>query len=264
MERMIQAVSLAQQEQEEWDEIALAQALVSDSEKDNIDYDRAQPVTLDDTLLRENRVLTGIEPDFFAESYRLLRTQILRRFSENNWHTLAVTSPREGAGKTLMAINLAICMAREITCKVLLVDANLRRPGMMKHLGLSERKGLGDFLTGDMPVSDLFIQSDSYKNLVILPGGKPLDNSAEMLNSPKMGQLVRDMKAGSDNRVIIFDLPPMLPTTDALAFSPRVDAALLVIEDGVTAKPDLERTVAMLDCTNIVGTVLNKTRPAIS
>ncbi|MGB5338415.1 MAG: CpsD/CapB family tyrosine-protein kinase [Gammaproteobacteria bacterium] len=264
MERMIQAVSLARQAQEGMDRIALASPRVSDSDKGNIDYERAQPVTLDDAVLRENRVLTGIEPDFFAESYRLLRTQILRRFRENNWNTLAITSPREGAGKTLTAINLAICMAREITCTVLLVDANLRQPRMMKHLGLSERKGLSDFLTEDMSVSDLLVQSDSYNDLVILPGGQPLDNSAEMLNSPKMWQLVRDMKAGSDHRIIIFDLPPMLPTADALAFSPQVDAALLVIEDGVTVKPDLERTVAMLDCTSIVGTVLNKKRPSIS
>lgn len=263
MQRMMQAVSLARQAQKNRERIVSASPRDPGIDKGKIDYERAQTVVLDDAVLQESRVLTGTEPDLFAESYRLLRTQIMRRFRENNWNTLAITSPREGAGKTLTAINLAICMAREITCTVLLVDANLRQPGMMKHLGLSERKGLSDFLTDDVPVSDLLIQSDSYSDLVILPGGQPLDNSAEMLNSPKMGQLVRDMKVGSDNRIIIFNLPPMLPTSDALAFAPRVDAALLVVEDGVTVKPDLELTVAMLDCTNIVGTVLNKARPSV-
>lgn len=264
MERMMQAVSFARQAQEDRDHIALAPARVPDRDKYNINYERAQPVTLDDSVLRENRVLTGLEPDYFSESYRLLRTQILRRFKENSWNTLAVTSPREGAGKTLTAINLAISMAREITCTVLLVDANLRQPKMLKHFGQPEREGLSDYLTGDMPLGGLLIQPDSYNDLVILPGGKPLENSAEMLNSPKMEQLVRDMKAGDDNRIIIFDLPPILSKTDALAFSPQVDAALLVIEDGVTAKSDVERAIEMLVSTSIVGTVLNKTRTAVT
>lgn len=264
MERMMQAVRNIRQTQMDWDGIALTPARMSDNEKDNIDYERAQSVTLDYTVLQENRVLTGLEPDLFAESYHLLRTQILRRFKENNWNVLAITSPQEGAGKTLTAINLAISMAREITCTVLLVDANLRQPMMLEHFGRAEYKGLSDYLTDDIPIEGLLIQPDCYKDLVILPGGQPLENSAEMLNSPKMEQLVRDMKAGDDNRIIIFDLPPMLSTTDALAFSPQVDAALLVIEDGVTTKPDVKRAIEMLDRTHIVGTVLNKTRTTIS
>jgi Mrp family chromosome partitioning ATPase len=96
---------------------------------------------------------------------------------------------------------------------------------------------------------------------VLLPGGEPLANSAEMLNSPKMAQLVADMKSRYHSRIIIFDLPPVLTSADALAFSPYVDAALLVVEEGVTEKQDLERAVELLSSTNIVGTVLNKAQP---
>ena len=79
-----------------------------------------------------------------------------------------------------------------------------------------------------------------------------------MLNSPKMAQLVEDMKSRYHSRIIIFDLPPVLSSADALAFSPYVDAALLVIEEGSTNKQDVERAVEFLDSTNIIGTVLNK------
>ena len=76
-----------------------------------------------------------------------------------------------------------------------------------------------------------------------------------MLNSPKLQQIVMGMKAGGDNRIIIFDLPPMLAWTDTQAFSSQADAALLVIDDGVTTKPDLERAIAMPESTNIAGAV---------
>ena len=79
-----------------------------------------------------------------------------------------------------------------------------------------------------------------------------------MLNSPKMAQLVADMKSRYHSRIIIFDLPPVLSSADALAFSPYVDAALLVVEEGSTQKQDVERAVELLETTNIVGTVLNK------
>jgi exopolysaccharide/PEP-CTERM locus tyrosine autokinase len=209
-------------------------------------------------VLKENRIVLGMESGPFTDSYDLLRTQILQRFKENNWNVLAVTSPGSGEGKTLTAINLAISIAREVDYTVLLVDANLRHPWMLEHFGLPERKGLSDYLTGDIPIEELLVKPSRVEHLVLLPGGHRLEHSAEMLSSPKMEQLVADMKSRYHSRIIIFDLPPVLSSADALAFSPYVDAALLVIEEGVTQKEDLEHTVDLLKSTNIVGTVLNK------
>ena len=219
---------------------------------------QTRSIAVEDAVLRENRIVTGMEPGPFTDAYNMLRTQILQRFRENNWNVLAVTSPGEGEGKTLTAINLAISIAREVDYTVLLVDANLRHPWMLKHFGLEPHLGLSEYLTEDVPIPELLIQSDRVEHLVILPGGKPLDNSAEMLNSPKMKRLVEDMKSRYHSRIIIFDLPPVLSSADALAFSPYVDAALLVVEEGVTQKEDIEHAVELLSVTNIVGTVLNK------
>ena len=215
-------------------------------------------ITVEDSILRENRIVMGLEPCEFTDAYNLLRTQVLQRFKENNWNVLAVTSPGEGEGKTLTAINLAISIAREVDYTVLLVDANLRHPWMLEHFGLEHRKGLSDYLTDDIPIAELLVKPSRVEHLVLLPGGRPLTNSAEMLNSPKMAQLVEDMKSRYQSRIIIFDLPPVLTSADALAFSPYVDAALLVVEEGTTQKQDIERAVELLDSTNIVGTVLNK------
>ncbi|MEN8206829.1 MAG: CpsD/CapB family tyrosine-protein kinase [Pseudomonadota bacterium] len=219
---------------------------------------QTQSLTVDDNVLRENRIVTGLEPGPFTDAYNLLRTQVLQRFKENNWNVLAVTSPGESEGKTLTAINLAISIAREVDYTVLLVDANLRHPWMLEHLGLAHRKGLSDYLTDDTPIAELLIKPSRVEHLVVLPGGRPLVNSAEMLNSPKMAELVSDMKSRYHSRIIIFDLPPVLTSADALAFSPYVDAALLVIEEGVTQKHEIENAVELLSSTNIIGTVLNK------
>ena len=219
---------------------------------------QTQTISVEDVILRENRIVMGLEPCAFTDAYNLLRTQVLQRFKENNWNVLAVTSPGEGEGKTLTAINLAISIAREVDYTVLLVDANLRHPWMLEHFGLKHRKGLSDYLTDDIPPPELLVKPDRVEHLVLLPGGRPLSNSAEMLNSPKMAQLVEDMKSRYHSRIIIFDLPPILSSADALAFSPYVDAALLVVEEGSTQQRDVERAVELLDSTNIVGTVLNK------
>lgn len=229
------------------------------SNKDKIHYRRAQYMTLDSISLEQNRIISNLETSPFSEAYQLLRIQVLRRLKENNWNTLAVTSPRAGEGKTLTAINLAISMSREIGYSVILVDLNLSQPRLLKKFGLVDHMGLSHFLTDDIPVEDMLIQFSLYEDLVILPGGKPLDNPTEMLSSPKMTQLVSDLKACHKNCIIIFDMPPVLASAEALSFAPLTESVLLVIEEGVTKKQDLEQSLERLSCTNIVGTILNKT-----
>ena len=89
---------------------------------------------------------------------------------------------------------------------------------------------------------------------MLLPAGRPVHNSAELLNSPKMVQLVNELKHRYPERIVIFDLPPVLSAADALAFAPYVDAALLVVEEGRTQAEAAQRAVELLECT----TVLNK------
>ena len=257
MERIKQALEKARQERE----LRQGEDVVLSTPKP-LDIGTGQavtvPLSLDETVLRENRIIAALPPGPFIEAFNLLRTRILQIFREHEWSTLAVTSPGPSAGKTLTAINLAISIAREVDYTVLLVDANLQQPWMLEHFGLPQRKGLSDYLTDEAPIAELLFKPGIVDRLVVLPGGRPVANSSEMLSSPKMGRLVEEMKSRYPSRVIIFDLPPVLTTSDTLAFAPHVDAALVVVEEGVTQKDDLQRAVELLSVTNIVGTVLNK------
>jgi len=231
---------------------------VSQTTAEQVTYSQTRNIDVSQSALRENRVVSGFEPCEFTDAFKMLRTQVLQRLNENSWNVLAITSPGTGEGKTLTALNLAASLAMEVNYTVLLVDANLRHPSLHDHLGLPGEPGLSDYLLDDKPLTELLIHPKGIDHLSILPGGRALLNSAEMLNSPKMTRLVDELKTRYASRIVIFDLPPVLDASDAMAFSPYVDATLLVVEEGKTTKKEVENAVAMLSSTNILGTVLNK------
>lgn len=223
-----------------------------------VSYTQTRTATTAKQAMQERRIITGVEQNEFTDAYRILRTQVLQRLREKNWNSLAITSPGLNEGKTLTAINLAISLAMEVNYTVLLVDADLRHPSVHEYFGIEAPYGLSDYLTADKPLSELLVHPEGIPGFVILPGGKPLTNSAEMLNSPKMARLVEELKTRYPSRIVLFDLPPLLTAADTLAFSPYVDAALLVIEEGKTQADEAKRAVGLLDSTNVIGTVLNK------
>lgn len=224
-----------------------------------INYTKTRQVDLSNAALLDNRVVAGFNFDQRAEPYRQLRTQVIQKLRSNNWKTLAITSPNENAGKTLTAINLAISLSKEVNQTVMLVDLDLRNPDVLTTLGLHVDQGLVDHLKGHASVADILV-NPGLERLVILPGKADPDYSSEILSSPEMKTLLGDLTSRYESRIIIFDLPALLVNDDALAFTPYVDAALLVVEDGVTTAEQIERSLQMLDGTNLLGTVMNKVR----
>jgi len=212
---------------------------------------------LERPLVEDKRVISGLGAGPVTDAYRILRTRVLQRMRQNDWRSLAVTSVSPNEGKTLTAVNLAISLAMEVNQTILLVDFDLRRPHIHTYFNYVPDKGLSDYITADVPLSEILF-NPSIERLVVLPGNVPLLNSSEMLSSPKMVQLMDELKTQYPSRLVIFDLPPLLSTDDALAVSPYVDAILLVVEEGVTQRDDLARAREMLQEVNVIGTVLNK------
>lgn len=221
-----------------------------------IAYTHTRVVELDPARLRRERIIAGDSDDKRAESYRQLRTQILRKFRENNWHTLAITSPNSQAGKTLTAINLAISLSLEVNQTVMLVDLDLRRSSISQKLGFEVEYGLTDVIEGRADIGGALI-NPGFERLVILPN-RPAHYRSELLSSPQMGKILKDIIGRYESRLIIFDLPALLDDDDALVFAPYADATLLVVEDGVTKRSEIERSLQLLEGTRLIGTVLNK------
>ena len=188
----------------------------------------------------------------------MLRTQVMHRVREKGWNVIGVTSPSQHEGKTLTAINLAISLAMDISQSVLLIDANLQHPSIHDVFGLGDCRGLAEYLLDDIPIEELLIHP-GIGRFVFLPGGRAISHSAEALTSPKMVALAEEFKRRYQSRVIIYDLPSLLGTSDVLAFSPYIDAMLLVIEEGHTKTEDVERALSLVKpSTHLLGTVINK------
>jgi protein-tyrosine kinase len=222
-----------------------------------ISYTRTRVVKVPRALLRDNRVISGFEPGPITDAYKILAIQTLQRMREHGHNVLAVVSPGDGEGKTLTAINLALSLASEVDQTVLLVDADLRNPSIHKSFGIAPEAGLSDHLLSNTPLDRILI-NPGIDRFVILPGGRRLPNSAEMLGSMKMVRLVRELKQRYPSRIIVFDLPPVLSAADVLAFTPYVDAAVMVVEENRTSRDHLQRAAEMLASVELIGTVLNK------
>ncbi|MDD5035321.1 MAG: CpsD/CapB family tyrosine-protein kinase [Methylococcaceae bacterium] len=218
---------------------------------------KSRSVELDRHFLRKQRIIAGYDSCPYIDAYKVLRTRVLQKMRERGWNTLAVTSPHVNAGKTLAAINLSISLAQEVNQTVLLVDASLRNPSIHRYLGLEPRYGLADHLLDRIAVEDILLHSNDIGQLTILPGNRPMIDSAEMLSSPQMASLVEALKMHSAARFVVYDLPH-LQTADALAFVPQVDAVLLVIEAGATTQDELKHAFEHLQGVPVIGTLLNK------
>lgn len=224
-----------------------------------ISYNITRTVAVDPEVLRRNRLIGGGEGEaVVAEGYKLLRTHIQQLTNAEGRNALMITGPRQGEGKTLTAINLAISIAQEVNQTVLLVDADLRSPSVHRCFGIRTGEGLVDYLTAGVPISELLIHPEGLDKLVLLPGGRPSNRAAELINSPLMAELVQELKHYYSNRYVIFDLPPLLAFADALAFAPLMDGIIVVVEAGKTAREDIERCQEMLKKFNLLGFVLNK------
>jgi protein-tyrosine kinase len=225
-----------------------------------ITYTVTRTVPVDREVMRRNRLIAGggeVAAEV-AEGYKLLRTHILQRTKAEGHNTLMITGPRRGEGKTLTTINLAISIAQEVNQSVLLVDADLRSPSVHRCFGIRRGEGLVDYLTAGAPVNELLVQPEGVPKLVLLPGGRPTVQAAELINSPLMADLVMELKHFYPNRYVLFDLPPLLAFADSLAFAPLVDGIIVVVEAGKTSREEIERCQRMLKKFNVLGFVMNK------
>jgi capsular exopolysaccharide synthesis family protein len=203
----------------------------------------------------EARVICLAEPrSATAEAYRALATSILLASPELK--TLLVSSPLPGEGKTITAANAAVVLAQQGK-RVLLVDADLRKPGLYREFGIANAPGLSELLSDATATEFAVNQLERIPNLSVLPGGLSPAMAAEMLGSAKLRTLMESWREQYD--YVIVDTPPILAVTDAVRLSAQADSVLLVIRSGQTPRHALARSCDLLNQADapVLGIVVN-------
>ena len=221
-------------------------------------YSRTRVFTPPAEVLERSRIMLPGSEDPAAAAFRMLRTQVLQRMDANGWRSLAILSPSAADGKTTTAVNLAGSLANDRLHTVLLVDFDFHRPTLAARFGLTPEFGVDDVLSGHAALEDCLYHPEGFDRLVILPARATLPNSSEVLAGPRGREVVAELRARYPERIIIFDLPPVLVADDALSFIPLVECGLVVAAEGRTRRNDLVRTIELLSKLPLVGTVLNR------
>ncbi len=197
------------------------------------------------------------EDVYLPEVFKTLRSRILHpKDGMLPPKTILVTSAVPKEGKSFISANLGISIANGLDQHSLIVDCDLRRPTLANLFGMNSSTGLVDFLRDDIPLVNL-IHKTSVEKLSILPSGKSPVNPAELLSSAKMHQLIQELSARYEDRLIIIDSPPILVASETLILANQVDCSIIVVRQGVSSKKDIQRTVDMIGPERIIGKVFN-------
>lgn len=224
---------------------------------DRLYADQIKSVSVSGQARQDNRLVASIAGHPLQDRYRMLRTRILQEMHANKWKVLAVTSPLPGCGKTLTAVNIAIAIAQDSTHSALLVDADLRHPSIHQLFGYEPEFGLNDYFSDAVPLSKILFQPD-MQGLTVLPGRSALRESSEMLGSPKLASMLRELRSQNPERIIVLDIAPVLSVDDALVLRSSLDCVVMVVEAGETKRDDLLRAIELIDPVPLIGSVLNK------
>ncbi len=205
-----------------------------------------------------------------ADEYRVIKRPLIANAMGKgvprvpNGNLIMVTSALPGEGKSFTAINLAISIAMELDNTVMLVDADVARPSVLNMLGLPPASGLLDVVEQDsVDISDLLLRTNIEK-LSLLPSGTQHQRATELLASAAMVRLLHDMANRYPDRIIVFDSPPLLLTTEARALATHMGQVVLVVHAGQTAQSAVREAVGTIESCPVTMMILNQSRESAS
>jgi len=223
----------------------------------------ANAFALNAAHLESKRIIAHDIADPRSRSFDMLRTQVLQSMDMKSWQTIGVTSPTAGCGKSVISINLALSIARQQERAVLLVDLDLQKPRVAEYLGLNCKQGMMSVLEGKTKLSNALIPVRvRNERLVVLPCEEAIFNSSEWMSSRSMTTIMQDIKRDFKAWTVIVDLPPILPSDDAILILPQMDCALFVVQAGTTTASEIKECNKHLETTPVVRVVLNKASDA--
>lgn len=231
---------------------------------------RSREIELDLARLEEaGYVVNANASSRIAEEFRIIKRPVLTNIHAagkemTRANMVMVTSSVAGEGKTFTAINLALSIAMELEKRVLLVDADVAQPSIPHRLGLSPGKGLLDLLSDpSVTLAECLLRTNVDK-FTILPAGTPQARATELLASEAMSKLVADLAGRYPDRVVIFDAPPLLASSEARLMAANLGQILFIVEADKTPQATITEALSTIESCPVVMTVLNKARRTAS
>jgi exopolysaccharide/PEP-CTERM locus tyrosine autokinase len=224
-------------------------------------------ITLNLAKMRQYGIVTPDEGRTqIAEQFRVIKRPLLTNaFSKGpgrvkNGNLIMVTSALAGEGKSFCTVNLAMSIAMEMDRTVLLVDADVARPSVPKILGVGKERGLLDILLDEkLDLADVLIKTNVEK-LTLLTAGTRHSHSTELLASQSMGELLKELAERYADRVVIFDSPPLLLTSEARVLASQMGQIVLVVEAETTSQQAVKETLRQIESCDVVNLIYNKAR----
>ncbi len=214
-------------------------------------------ITPNPDFLARNGLFADAAQSPITRSFDMLRTRVLQTLADRNWTRIAVTSPTHGCGKSFVAANLALSMARLPSCRTVLMDLELRDPQLAQLFGQKDATPLIEYLMGEQPLEGHFRRIG--RNLALALNGEAVPRAAELLQDPEFANAMGALRDLLQPDVVIMDLPPALASDDVISLADQVDAVILVT-DGTTTTPEDVRACERLfeGRIPVLGTVLNR------
>ncbi len=226
--------------------------------------ERSPEVEIDLKRLRKAHIaLVDEDSPKLNEELRMIKRRLLvnaaglGEVSLDRGNLIMVTSSVPNEGKTFIATNLALSIAREIDRTVLLIDADIAKSDVTRTFGLTEKPGLTEYLNGEVPLSEALLRTN-IDGLTILPSGKKVSNTTELMSSNKMEMLVNELADRYKDRIIIFDSPPILVTSEAPVLASLVGQVGFVVHADETKSKEFVTAIERLDHSKYVGLILNQ------
>ena len=215
------------------------------------------PLEIDKAAMDRSRVVSFAGQHPARISFDILRTRLTKMLRENDWSRLAVTSSTKGEGKTFVSLNLAMSLARNRDNRVMLLDLDLRAPGLSRVLHTREALFVDEFLHGEIDPRDYFRSIED--NLIVGLNSRIVPNSAELIQSETAETVLNATIDFFQPTIVIYDLPPIMVSDDTIGVLDYADGALLVAAAGETNTREIaESERLILEHTNLLGIILNK------
>lgn len=229
----------------------------AESKADKASSTRKFPLVATDAETMERYgVLLQVSDKSTERAYKILRTRVLQRMHANKWYSCGISAAAPGEGKTLTAINLALAMAQDVNTNVFLLDLDLHRASVAKYLGMKAGLGVSDYLVGRASF-DQIVYEIGVERLAVIPNFNAVEGASELLRSPRMSELLQEIKQDTPRRVALFDLPPILMSDDVLVLTKQIDSLLMVVAEGKTKRATIEELREILAEINLLGVLLN-------